>query len=104
MTLGGQMNDAGGLIMRKESVQRLPIADVGPLEHISRTVRDGVEGAQIGCIGKLVDVYDEGVVCIDEQPADCGADESGAPGYKNARAFCSFSMRRLSMKVNRAAL
>ena len=78
------MNDAGGLIMRKESVQRLPIADVGLLEHISRTVCDGVEGTQIGCIGKLVDVYDDGVACIDEQPTNCGADKSGASSYKNA--------------------
>ena len=84
MTLGGQMNDACGLIMRKESVQRLPIADVGPLKHISRIVRDGVEGTQIGSIGKLVDVYDEGVVCIDEQPTNCGSYKSGASGYEDA--------------------
>ena len=79
------MNDTGRLIMSKESVQHLPIADVSLLEDISRTVGDEVEGTQIGRISQLVDVYDEGVACIDEQPADCGTNKSGAAGYKDAR-------------------
>ena len=99
MTLRGQMNDAGGLMMRKERVQRLPVADVGLLEDISRTVGDGVEGTQIGSIGQLVDIYDDGAVCIDEQPAYCGADESGTASHKNSRyTFAHFYWPTLSMK------
>src|SRR3569623_2065041 len=94
MGLRRKMHDRVRLIMSKLSFDRRAIADIHPLEVITRAGRLVQQGFQIARVGELVHVDDGGVARVDKLADHPGTDKSGAAGNQNLHNIVSFKSRR----------
>ena len=85
MGLGGQMHHRVGLVAVEEPLQLGGVADVDLLEGVARVALGPRQGGQVGRVGQLVDVDDEGVGFGKKLADHRRADETGAAGDENAR-------------------
>ena len=79
MALGGEMHHRIGGMLGEHRIHGVAVADVGADEGVARAVGDGLERAQVGGVGELVDVDDVRVRLAHEIAADRRADEAGSP-------------------------
>src|SRR3569623_2291128 len=85
-----KMHDRDRLIMRKQSYDRRAIADINPLEVITRAGRHVQQGYQIARVGELVLVYDGGIARVDILADLRGTDKSFAACNQILHIFVSF--------------
>ncbi len=81
MALRCKVDDAGHFLILHELVHLLEVADVRLHELVIRHVLYVLEGSEVSCVCKFVNVDDVVVrILVDEESYDVRADEAGAAG------------------------
>src|SRR5262245_47767827 len=85
MALGSKMDHRLRCVLGKHSAQRRVVTDIDLFENIARMAIRLWDRGQIGGIGQLIDVYDEGTSVIEQMTDYRGPNEASSAGHKNGR-------------------
>ena len=87
MALGGEVHHRVGLVFLEQFSQGCGLGDAGLLEGVVEVFAGAGQRVQIGRVGQLVDVDDAGMGVAQEMAHHRRADEPGAAGDEDGRAF-----------------
>ncbi len=84
MAFGGEVDDAGYLLVLHQLVHLFEVTDVSLDKFVVRLVFYVFESGEVAGVSELVDVDDVVVgIFVDEESYNVGADEAGAASYYN---------------------
>ncbi len=84
VALGGEMDDGAGLVLGKQAVDQLTVADVALHEDMPRVALQGGEVLQVARVGEGIQIDHRLVAHREPVQYEVCADEAGAAGYENS--------------------
>ena len=82
MGFGRKMDDGGGLSFRHQFFDERLIANVALHKAAARMLFNALQGIQVACVGKLVEIQNMKFRLLQSKPDKVAADKTGPAGDK----------------------